>query len=172
MPATIEPARPEPVNRPPRIAVCGAGVEAETTDALAEAVGRAIARAGAALVCGGLGGVMAAAARGAAGSGGITVGVLPGTRASEANPYITLPLPTGMGEMRNALVVRFADAVIAIGGEWGTLSEIALAKKMGVPILLLAPSIGADLGIEEAATPEGAVVRALELAEQSRHVRC
>lgn len=154
------------------MAVCGAGVEAEETDAVAEAVGREIARVGAALVCGGLGGVMTAAARGATAAGGVTLGVLPGSDASEANPYITLPLPTGMGEMRNALVVRFADVVIAIGGEWGTLSEIALAVKMGVPVLRLAPSLGADLAIEEASSPEQAVARALELARQPRDARC
>ncbi|MGH7552294.1 MAG: TIGR00725 family protein [Longimicrobiales bacterium] len=154
----------EAVARPVRIAVCGAGDESIDTSGLAEEVGREIAHAGAVLVCGGLGGVMKAAARGAASAGGLTIGVLPGRHTSEANSWITLPLPTGMGEGRNILVVRFADAVIAIGGEWGTLSEVALARKIGVPVVLLAPTLAADLGLEEATTPAEAVRAALQAA--------
>jgi len=150
------------IERRPVIAVCGAGRESPALEALAEATGRLIAEAGAVLVCGGLGGVMAAAARGAAEAGGLTVGVLPGRLATDANPWIALPLPTAMGEGRNVLVVRFADAVIAIGGEWGTLSEIALAQKIGRPVILLEPSaIAAHLGIQIAPDPEAAVQAAL-----------
>ena len=120
------------------------------------------------LVCGGLGGVMAAAARGAAAAGGITIGLLPGTDAAGANPHITIPLPTGLGEARNALVARTAGAVIAIGGEWGTLSEVAFARKVGIPVVLLEPSpltaAVAPFGLETATSAETAVARALALA--------
>lgn len=150
--------------RPQRIAVCGAGQADAALATVAEAVGGAIARAGAILVCGGLGGVMEAAARGATAQGGLTVGVLPGAASQAANPYIAVPLPTGMGEARNALVVRFAEAVIAIGGGWGTLSEVALATKMGIPVILLAPGLTGGLGLETADTPEEAVRRALHAA--------
>ena len=114
---------------------------------------------------------MEAAARGAAGADGLTVGVLPGTDSAAANPWIALPLPTGLGEARNALVVRFADAVIAVGGEWGTLSEIALAMRTGVPVVLLAPRLAAGLGLETAAGPDAAVATALGYATESRRTR-
>ncbi len=146
------------------MAVCGGSEATAAQRALAERVGCRLAEAGAVVVCGGLGGVMEAAARGAARAGGLTVGVLPGSRASDANPWIILPLPTGMGEARNALVVRFADVVIAIGGEWGTLSEIALAQRMGIPVVLLAPTLATGLGIEQLDEPDHAATRALELA--------
>ncbi len=102
---------------------------------LAEEVGREIARRGAVLVCGGLGGVMEAAARGAAEAGGVVVGILPGTRAEEANPYVSVPVVTGLGEARNVIVVRTSDALVAVGGSYGTLSEIAYALKLGVPVV-------------------------------------
>jgi hypothetical protein len=145
-----------------RVAVCGAGVADGALATLAEAVGREIAQAGAILVCGGLSGVMEAAARGAAEAGGLTIGVLPGTSATAANRWISIPLPTGMGEMRNALVVRFADAVIALDGKWGTLSEIALARKIGVPVVLLGPGPADGMGIETAGDPAAAVRAALD----------
>lgn len=153
------------VERAVTIAVCGAGTSEPALEALAEEVGKAIARAGAVLVCGGLGGVMAAAARGAAAAGGLTIGLLPGTDATAANPHIRIALPTGLGEARNALVARVAGAVIAIGGEWGTLSEVAFARKVGIPVVLLAPGpLTAGLRLETAATPAEAVARALEAA--------
>lgn len=156
------------VERPPRVAVCGGGeADGATLDA-ARGVGRALAEAGAVLLCGGLGGVMEAAALGAAEAGGLTVGILPGVSADRANPHISLPLPTGLGEARNAVLVRSADAVIAIGGAWGTLSEIALAKRMGVPVILLAPALAAGLGLDTATSPRDAVERALTLAGQGR----
>lgn len=154
------------MSSPVRIAVCGAGTESAALNVLAERVGREIAAAEAVLLCGGLAGVMEAAARGAAQAGGLTVGVLPGRNATDANPWITLPLPTAMGEGRNVLVVRFADAVIAIGGEWGTLSEIALARKIGVPVVLLAPTY-AHLDLDEATSPEDAVRLALAAATRT-----
>jgi uncharacterized protein (TIGR00725 family) len=98
---------------------------------MAETVGRLVARSGAALVCGGLGGVMEAACRGARAEGGTTIGILPGLDRSAANPYVEVAIATGLGEARNALVVRAADCLIAVGGAYGTLSEIALALKAG-----------------------------------------
>lgn len=154
----------DPVERPPRVAVCGAGVCGEELVGLAESVGRSLARAGAVLICGGLGGVMEAAARGAAEHGGTVLGVLPGRDARNANRHVAIPLPTGMGEGRNVLVVRFAEALIAIGGEWGTLSEVALARKIEVPVVLLEPGLAAGLDLPEARTPEEAVAWALEAA--------
>jgi uncharacterized protein (TIGR00725 family) len=122
--------------RPSRcIAVIGPGRDARAEElAAAEEAGAAIADAGATLVCGGLGGVMEAACRGARSRGGFTVGLLPGTDREDANGWVVLALPTGLGEARNALIVRAADAVVAIGGGWGTLSEIALALRADVPV--------------------------------------
>ena len=106
--------------------------------ALAEEVGRLLAAAGALVVTGGGSGVMEAASRGAAGVGGQVVGILAGTDRREANPYVTVALATGLGEVRNALVVRAADVVVSVGGSWGTLSEVALACRTGVPVVALA----------------------------------
>jgi uncharacterized protein (TIGR00725 family) len=152
------------IDVPPRIAVAGAGICGRELFGVAEDVGRAIAAAGAVLVCGGLGGVMEGAARGAATAGGLTVGILPGADPRNANPYILVPLPTGMGEMRNVLVARTAQAVIAIGGEWGTLSEVAMARKCGVPVVLVRPGLTASLDLPTAEDPAEAVTLALELA--------
>ena len=116
---------------------------------MAEQVGGGIARRGAVLVCGGLGGVMEAAARGASATGGLTIGILPGATADEANSFIDVPIVTGLGEARNALVVGSSDAIIAIAGEYGTLSEIALALKMGVPVV--------GLGTWQLRAPDGGV---------------
>jgi uncharacterized protein (TIGR00725 family) len=117
------------------IGVVGSGEPHPETDRVAERIGAAIARAGAVLVCGGLGGVMAAACRGAAKFGGVTIGLLPGDDRSEANRWVTIPIATGLGEARNTLVVRAADALVAIGGEYGTLSEVAFALKTGRPVV-------------------------------------
>lgn len=148
-------------DRPIRVAVVGAGICGDDLLVLAEDVGRALARTGAVLICGGLGGVMEGAARGAAGEGGLTIGFLPGTDARNANPFIRVPLPTGLGEGRNVLVARTAEAVIAIGGEWGTLSEVAFARKVGVPVVLLQPGLTLHLDLPVATTAEEAVDRAL-----------
>ncbi len=152
------------VQRPVRIAVAGAGRSDTDLESLAEAVGRAIAEAGAVLLCGGLGGVMEAAARGAASAGGLTIGILPGPDAAAANPYIRIPLPTGMGEMRNVLVARTADAVIAVGGAWGTLSEVSMARKCGVPVVLLRPALTAGLDLPVADNADQAARMAVDLA--------
>ena len=119
----------------PYVAVIGPGdASPEQIDA-AQEVGRGLAEAGAVVVCGGLGGVMAAACRGASSAGGMTIAILPGSDRGAANEWARVVIPTGMGEMRNALVVRAADAVIAVGGAYGTLSEVALALKTGVPVV-------------------------------------
>lgn len=98
-------------------------------------VGALVAQAGGVLVCGGGGGAMEAACRGAKSAGGLTVGILPGSSRTEANPFVDVAIPTGLGEARNALVVRSADVVIAVGGGTGTLSEIALALSMRRPVI-------------------------------------
>jgi uncharacterized protein (TIGR00725 family) len=103
------------------------GAERET----AEEVGRRLAAAGCVVVCGGLGGVMEAACRGAREAGGLTVGLLPGLEREAANRWVTVAIPTGLGELRNGLIVRAADALVAVGGAWGTLSEVALALRAG-----------------------------------------
>ena len=119
----------------PLIAVVGGSTCSAAEADLAEDVGRRLAVAGAMVVCGGLGGVMEAVSRGVREAGGLTVGVLPGADPHEANPFVDVPLATGMGEMRNALIVRAARAVIAIGGGHGTLSEVALALRIGTPVV-------------------------------------
>jgi uncharacterized protein (TIGR00725 family) len=151
------------------VAVCGPGLADEQETAWAEEVGRRLAEAGAVVVCGGLGGVMDAAARGAQEAGGTSVGILPGSTRTEASPHLTVSVPTGMGEARNALVVRSADAVIAIAGEFGTLSEIALALKLGTPVVglstweLTKATGPVEDPIVRASTPEEAVGLALRL---------
>ncbi|MFQ5922133.1 MAG: TIGR00725 family protein [Anaerolineales bacterium] len=115
----------------PIIAVIGPANCTEHQAELAERVGTLIAERGVFLICGGRGGVMEAACKGAASTGGTTIGILPGNEVSEGNPYLTIALPTGLGEARNAVVVSAGQAVIAIGGAYGTLSEIALALKAG-----------------------------------------
>ena len=149
--------------RRPVIAVVGGSRSTPEEDGQAEAVGRLLAERGAVLLCGGLGGVMEAAARGARAAGGLTVGILPGSDPAEANPYIELPLATGMGEMRNALIVRAAQALIAIGGGWGTLSEVALARRIGTPVVGLYDALS-GIDLPRVATPTEAVRWALEQA--------
>ena len=129
--------------------------------AAAEQVGRLLAEAGAIVVCGGLGGVMEAACRGAATAGGLTIGLLPGGDRADANGFVTIALATGLGEMRNALLVRCADAVIAIGGSAGTLSEIALAVRTGKAVIWLHGWPVPELGVETAEEPGAAVARVL-----------
>jgi hypothetical protein len=131
----------------------------------AETIGSQLARAGAIVINGGGSGIMAAVSKGAAQAGGTVVGILPGADRSAANEWVGITLPTGLGELRNGLIVRSADAVLAIGGAYGTLSEVALALATGVPV------IGYDTwtipGIEIAATPDRAVTMALESATGS-----
>lgn len=147
---------------PPYIAVVGASQPSQPQERLAEEVGRGLAAAGAVVITGGGAGVMASASRGAQEGGGTTVGILPGVDRRDANPWVTLALPTGLGELRNGLIIRAADAVVAVGGGYGTLSEIALALRTGVAV------VGLDSwpveGMEAVDSAAAAVERALALA--------
>ncbi len=145
-----------------RIGVIGGSRAGKESLAAAREVGRLIARRGGILVCGGLGGVMEEAARGAKEEGGLTVGILPGNRTEEANPYIDIPLATGLGYSRNSLVAMNADALIAVDGEYGTLSEIAYGRIYGRRVIGLGTW---DIeGVEAAASPEEAVIEAFKAA--------
>lgn len=150
------------MTHPPYVAVVGPGDATGQELDVAAHVGRRLAEAGAIVVCGGLGGVMAAACQGAASAGGQAVGILPGPDRGSANEWVTIAIPTGIGELRNGLIVRAADAVVAIGGAYGTLSEIALALKAGVPV------VGINTweidGLERAQDAGQAAARALALA--------
>lgn len=152
------------------VAVIGSASCSPEIATVAEQVGRQIARRRAVLVCGGRGGVMKAACRGAKAEGGTTVGILPGTDRREANAYVDVPIVTGLGEARNAIVVRTADAVIAVSGGYGTLSEIGLALKMGRPVVGLGTwelwQEGQPVGgVLQAGTPAQAVAQALALVK-------
>ena len=144
-----------------QIGVLGASSCGPDIEQAAYGVGREIARQGAVLLCGGLGGVMTAAAKGAKDAGGLTVGILPGASASDANPYIDLKVVTDMGHARNVVLVRSADAVIAVSGGYGTLSEIAIARKIGVPCVGL-QTWDLDPGVVRTDGPEEAVRCAME----------
>jgi len=149
-----------------RVAVIGGGTCSKEQAAAARAVGAELVRKDCIVVTGGLGGIMAAACAGAKSEGGLTVGILPGFSAQEANEYVDLPIVTGLSHARNVLVVRSADGIIAVGGRYGTLSEIALSLNMGIPV------VGLDSwqieGMEQAGTAREAVERILQLiAERS-----
>lgn len=157
------------------VAVIGTGDASEGDDdwSRAEAVGSGLAVAGAVVVCGGLGGVMAAACRGAQAVGGTTVGLLPGLDRSGANDHLSVAIPTGLGELRNALVVRAADVAVAVGGGYGTLSELGFALRTGVPVVglgtwELARGGRPDVGVVRVDTPEEAVATAIRLAAAPR----
>jgi uncharacterized protein (TIGR00725 family) len=164
------------VVRPPYVAVIGdgdpRGPDAHRLLEWAEEVGQLLARGGAAVITGGLGGVMRAASRGALGAGGETIGLLPGADASEANEFVRTPIATGLGVMRNLVVVTSADAVVAVGGRHGTLSEIGLALRMGRHVVTLSSwRIESDhrLGgprLHRARNPREAAEIALKLAKE------
>jgi len=142
------------------VGVIGAGECDADLERLAEDVGRGVAEAGAVLVCGGMRGVMEAACRGAKAAGGLTIGILPGRDRSEANAFVDVAVATGINEARNLTIIRTADALIAVGGSYGTLSEIGFALKAGKKVVGLATW---DIkGIVPAATPEEAVRLAME----------
>jgi uncharacterized protein (TIGR00725 family) len=150
------------------IAVIGGSDCSAKEASLAEEVGREIARNGAVLVCGGLGGVMEAASRGSSREGGLTIGILPGDNRQTANPYVQIPIVTGIGYARNVAVVKSAQAVIAIDGSYGTLSEISHALQGGIPVIGLntwSLSINGqpDNSIILADNPKDAVKKAIEL---------
>ena len=142
------------------VAVCGASEATPSQVEAAKEVGRLLAQSGAIVINGGLGGVSGAASEGAASAGGLVVGLLPDGHRAGANPHLTVALPTGLGQGRNTLIVTAAQAVIAIGGGWGTLSEIALAKRLGRPVITL--DSWPVNGLDSVATPADAVRRALE----------
>jgi uncharacterized protein (TIGR00725 family) len=146
------------------IGVIGAGKCAKRLRDEAYQVGRAVAEGGAILVCGGLKGVMEAAAQGAREAGGLTVGIIPGTDRNEANPYCDVVIPTGIGHARNFLVVQTADAIVALHGKYGTISELAVALKLGKPVVSL---VKWDVFPEIRFVPEPkeAVATALTLAD-------
>ena len=153
------------------IAVIGAGEPSSEEASLAEEVGHHLARQGVTLVCGGLGGVMEAACRGASSEGGLTIGILPGDNARMANPYVQIPIVTGMGYARNVIVVKSAQAVIAIGGVYGTLSEIAHALQNNIPVIglntwSLSKNGKLDDTIITASNPADAVAKAISLAAE------
>ncbi|KPJ63105.1 MAG: hypothetical protein AMS15_01775 [Planctomycetes bacterium DG_23] len=160
-----------------RIAVIGSGDASERESRLAEEVGREIGRQGAILVCGGLGGVMESASKGAREAGGLTVGILPGMDSKSANPYIDIPIPTGLGEARNAIVAVSGDAVIAIGGSLGTLSEIAFALKARIPVIALSTwdldeaRLPKDVRILRAKDARDAVAKAIRFRQRSGEER-
>jgi uncharacterized protein (TIGR00725 family) len=161
------------MSRGPQVAVIGKGEPDAQLERLAEDVGLRLARAGAAVVCGGLGGVMEAAARGAREGEGEVIGILPGEDPAEANPYVTHAVATGIGHARNLAVVASADAVIAIGGEWGTLAEIGFARRLGRPVVTLGSwtvsgsgAMDRGPGIETATGPAEAVELALARARR------
>ena len=157
----------EEFKRKPVIAVIGAGRCSRRLQDQAAAVGRYVAEQGGVIVCGGRSGIMEGACRGSAEAGGVSIGILPSDDVTEANPYVTYAIPTGIGEARNALVVRTADAVVAFPGKFGTLSEIAFALKMGKPVV----SVGSwkiDEQIVQVDDPVDAARRAMDLALRSR----
>lgn len=145
-----------------QVAVIGSGAEHEQR---AEEVGRLLAERGCTVVTGGLGEVMAAAARGAKSAGGTTIGIVPGERREDANRWIDHVVVTGIGHARNLAVVASGDAVIAVGGSWGTLAEIGFASRLGRPVVIVEPGWAVD-GVGRAVTPAEAVE--LVLREVSR----
>lgn len=168
----IEPAAPATSNQQPatQISVIGSGACEQDSELarLAEEVGRLLAREGAVLVCGGLGGVMEAAARGASVAGGTVIGIVPSDSPKDANPHCTHVIATGIGHARNLAVVASGEAVIAVGGEWGTLSEIGFARRLGREVATLrswrAEGEGAMEempGVSVCDSPEQAVAAAL-----------
>jgi uncharacterized protein (TIGR00725 family) len=145
---------------PVYVAVVGASRATAQDLGDAQTVGRLLGERGAYVVCGGRGGVMAAASQGCSQAGGTVIGMLPGTDRSDANEWVSIAIPTGLGELRNGLIVRTADVMIAVGGSYGTLSEVALGLQAGLKVFGL-HTWGID-GIAAVDTPEVAVDRALE----------
>lgn len=153
------------VSRPRRISVIGSGSCDERTAETARTLGGLLAARGFAIVCGGLGGVMAAACRGAREAGGATIGILPGEDIGAANPYVDVPIATGLGIARNVLVVRNGLVAVAVAGAAGTLSEIGIALKLGRPVVALG-HFATLPGVIAADTPEQAADLAARLADE------
>ncbi len=152
--------------RPQRVAVIGGGECTAEQAGIAREVGAELARRGYVLITGGMGGIMEAASAGSKSQGGLTVGILPGTSAADANEHVDIPIVTGLGHARNSLVVRSADAIIAIDGQYGTLSEIALGLTMGIPVVGI--KTWEISGLVMVKTAKEAVSRAIELIEGVR----
>jgi len=148
----------------PLIGGIGAGTCSNEVAQLAREVGQEIAGRGGVLLCGGLGGVMAAAARGAKEAGGTTVGILPGPSIQDANPYIDIPVATNMGQARNAILVQTAQALVAVAGGYGTLSEMALALKIRKAVVALRPQFDI-VGVQRVDTARDAVAMILQLLD-------
>lgn len=157
--------RPSSVHRKATIAVIGAGKCSKKLQDIAEQIGRQIAEQDAVLLCGGLGGVMEAAARGAKAAGGTTIGIIPTDRKSDANEYIDHVIVTGMGEGRNMIVAKSADAVIALPGKYGTLTEMAFALLNGIPVISVSAwKLGEE--VKQVEDPIEAAKLAVELARK------
>ena len=148
------------------IGVIGGGKCTAEIYGLAFEVGAEIARHNKTLICGGLGGVMESVCKGAKSENGLTIGVLPGKLKGEANQWVDIPIVTGMGVARNVIIVRTADSIIAIDGSYGTLSELAIASNLGVPIVGLKTWEVAELPIKRVNTPKEAVKLAIKLADE------
>lgn len=142
------------------IGIIGGQFCSEEEERIAYEVGSLVARRGAVILCGGLGGVMEAACKGAKEAGGTTIGILPGPFRGDANPYVDHAIATDMGQARNAIIVRSADAVIAVGGEYGTLSEIAMALKMGKKVVAIS-----SWEISRQGIPDEKIIRAASAEE-------
>lgn len=176
-PTLVPRTAPAPVAVPPiQVAVCGPGDCTEQERQQAYQVGRLLARDGAVVICGGGAGVMAGVAAGARAGGGLVLGILPGGGRGSGSPHLSAVVATNLGEARNAVIVESADAVITIGGSWGTLSELALAKRRGrIPVVALGGWRVVDgngvavPGVEYVDTPDAAVTRALGSRGQPHH---
>ena len=159
---------PRKIEPPFRIAVVGGAQASKVEYELARDLGGELARLKAVIVCGGRGGVMEAVAQGATEAGGLVIGILPGADPRSANPWVGIPFATGMGEARNTLVVQGAESVISVGGKWGTLSEIALASKIGLSVGTLGTPPAKGLGLLALESPIEAAKWALERAQAFR----
>ena len=157
------------MQKQPTIAVIGGNQCTDAEAQIAERVGKLIAERNAILICGGRGGIMQAACKGAFESGGITVGILPGEDTASANPFVKIPVATGLGIARNIVIIRSADAVIAIAGKYGTLSEIAFAMQLGKPVFSLGswPEIP---GVQPVDSPDSAVQQAFDYLAANNYI--
>ncbi|MEJ2199802.1 MAG: TIGR00725 family protein [Desulfuromonadaceae bacterium] len=153
------------MTKTPLVGVIGAAVVNESAYAAAREIGRLLAARGATVVCGGLGGVMEAVCRGCSEAGGTAVGILPGATAGSANPWVGIPIVTNMGHARNVIIAHTAQVLIAVEGEYGTLSELAVALKLGKPVICLHswPELPGLLRVD---SPEQAVAAAMAALEQ------
>jgi len=150
--------------RPRIVGVIGGSEVSPSLYAAAETIGREVAARQAVLITGGLAGVMEAASKGAKAAGGLTIGILPGLSPNDANPYVDLPIATGLGEARNIIIVRTADVLIAVGGGYGTLSEIAFALRLQKPVIGL-DTWDVAVSIVRVQTPQEAIVEAFTRLE-------